>query len=474
MSGVVNDQIANQTTFNNAFMARNGDTSAGGKIDLLNQAIDAASGTDIVNLQKNINALCSALGITPNQAMDLVITWANAHVGGATSSAVAKIEALVLKFRDTAAHGGHAHTGADGDGSQISAMSLSNFNTFRSACQSVAITGASGTSVDISTQMAGKVSGGTSTGVGVITTAPLNRVDLITNSTQISIQDSGGQRVYGRITYSTGVWTLSFFTNEAGVETAHSLTSADILIYFQEVFTVSSVPTIPVVPVPSGGGGSVGTTPPTVTRLTTVGTTTYTTPAGCTRLEVELVGSGAGGSGSSTDGVVNTGSPGAAATIDSTTTAKTVHTGGSLGGYKPIWGAGSLNSGNGGQGLGSGTGITTIHDIKGGKGMVGPSALVTGGIGWPGGGTHLAGMNQETTPPANTGVGGRGGSSGSSTLYMGNGGGGGGYWKGIIIPAAGEVFTCVVPAGGAGGAAGTSGAAGGTGADGLIVFTAHF
>jgi hypothetical protein len=53
MSGITNGQYANETAFNDAFMARNGNTNTIGKVGLLNA--DPASGTSITNLQGFVN-----------------------------------------------------------------------------------------------------------------------------------------------------------------------------------------------------------------------------------------------------------------------------------------------------------------------------------------------------------------------------------------------------------------------------------
>lgn len=249
MSGVNNGQLANQTSFNNAFISRNGDGSTVGKLDLLNFANDALSGTDIVNLQKNVNALCSALGISPNQAADLLITWASTGVGTTSQSAKAKIDALVALFHATT---GHGHSGVAGDGPQLSALDLADINLYRAEWQTVSVTAASGTSVTIATEMGVHVAGGGTSTPGVITSAPSNKCWLIDASTETFLEDTGGQRIYGRITYPAGLWTLSFYTNEAGVETAHTLSSTNIRVFFLEVFRLDSLPTIPSSPADFG------------------------------------------------------------------------------------------------------------------------------------------------------------------------------------------------------------------------------
>jgi hypothetical protein len=87
--GVANGEFANEDTFNDAFMARNGDTDTTGIVDLLND--DPLSGSHINNLQKNLNALCSALGISVDQIKNYLITWDDAT----TSSVKDKVNTLL-------------------------------------------------------------------------------------------------------------------------------------------------------------------------------------------------------------------------------------------------------------------------------------------------------------------------------------------------------------------------------------------
>lgn len=64
MSGVSNGQYANETTFNDAFMARNGDTDTNGKVGLLNPD----SGPTIANTQQFINEIADTLGTSEGDA----------------------------------------------------------------------------------------------------------------------------------------------------------------------------------------------------------------------------------------------------------------------------------------------------------------------------------------------------------------------------------------------------------------------
>lgn len=238
-AGVLDGQRANQTTFNSAFMARNDDTGTVGKVDLLNT--DPVSGADLYNIQRVINSLASALGITTSEAYDALVTWSSTVVGSSSSDVVDKVEALVAKFLGT---GGHAHTGVDGDADQVNASSLADYNDYWSVLQRVQFTGASGLSTNVSTSFIGRGAGGADSAEGVITDPPNNKVAILDASTFTYLEDAEGQRIYGRLTWAAGVWTLTYYTNEAGVETAYNLSATDILITFRQVYRSGNRPTI--------------------------------------------------------------------------------------------------------------------------------------------------------------------------------------------------------------------------------------
>lgn len=188
--------------------------------------------------------------------------------------------------------------------------------------------------------------------------------------------------------------------------------------------------------------------------LTSGTAATYTTPTGCTQINVRAVGPGGGGGAQTT----NSGAAGSAAT---TFSGGTMSAGaGAGGGTGAAGGAGGATSGGdiniaggiGGPGYASGANIS----IFGGNGA--PSAL--GGAG-AGGIADTAGSAAAT----NSGSGG-GGAGATGTGTSGGGGGAGGYCERVIIsPAA--TYTYTIGTGGAGGAAGAK--AGGNGADGIII-----
>lgn len=218
-------------------------TSTIAKIDLNNTAPESLA--SVVNLQQFVNEAAEALGYTGSGD-----TNRNVYQLAPTPCVVANgddrkvaIKKLDQKFRDTTLNGGHAHTAVDGDGAQISASDLADINYFKAQRQTFLVSPGSGASNDISTQMTGKTPGGNATTAGVPTSSPYNKVVILDASTLTNIEDAEGQRVYGRITESLGTWTLSYYTNEGGVETSHSLSSTNIRVFFLEVFDLANLPT---------------------------------------------------------------------------------------------------------------------------------------------------------------------------------------------------------------------------------------
>lgn len=241
---VQNSMLANETTFNTRLMSRTVDTSTLGRVDLQN--ILAESGPSVSNVQRNINALASALGIPTNQVFDYLHPWVYAFIGAADDTVVEKIEALIQRFQ---AVGGHNHNGIDGNGPAISASTLLDINPFQAVWQGDEIAGVTGSSVDVSSLFTLKAPGGSPTSAGVITGPPSNRVQLFDPNDGSFIEDGTGKRVFGRLTEAAGVWTLSFFVFDAGVEVAHNFALAqDLSLFYLEVFGLADRPTIPATP----------------------------------------------------------------------------------------------------------------------------------------------------------------------------------------------------------------------------------
>jgi len=236
---VSNSQLANQTTFNTGFVSRTADDNTTGKKDLQNA--DSASGPDVINAQREINSLNSFTGRASGSVYNVTPTWTNNDVGTSGDDLKERAEALTQAFDATV---GHAHDGSAGSGGTIDASDLAGLNYFRGVRQVFTVDSGTGTTEVVTGSFTGKTAGGTSTVAGVVTTAPYNKCVIISNVDETAIVDGGGQVVYARITESSGVWTLSYYTSESGTETAHSMVSnVSIRVYYVEVYNLASIPT---------------------------------------------------------------------------------------------------------------------------------------------------------------------------------------------------------------------------------------
>jgi len=116
--------------------------------------------------------------------------------------------------------------------------------------------------------------------IGVITASPNNRVEIWDNTTKDKIVDSSGEEVYGRITESGGVYTLTYYSLNAstGVETAYSFgNTTSIDFEFNYRFDFARFPTDAPIAVGArnvtqdpGGSGKVYTEKLNVTAQNTI------------------------------------------------------------------------------------------------------------------------------------------------------------------------------------------------------------
>lgn len=98
---ITNGQLANQTSFNNAFVSRTVNTSTVGKLDLNNAA--AESGTAISNSQRELNSLASFLGKALNIAKDALPSWTSDDVGTLSDDIFERVDALTIQTARRAA-----------------------------------------------------------------------------------------------------------------------------------------------------------------------------------------------------------------------------------------------------------------------------------------------------------------------------------------------------------------------------------
>jgi hypothetical protein len=193
-----------------------------------------------------------------------------------------------------------------------------------------------------------------------------------------------------------------------------------------------------------------------LTTVYTGGSGTYSTPTGCTWLEVQLVGAGSGGNGAPAGS--GYGGNGGNTTFGSCTAQ-----GGRWNNYATVtgatWAVLGCEGGAGTESVAGGSGI----GASGGQGAA--SFFGFGGIG-----TYEAAGKLAQVPGSG---GGGGGCTGSIIALSGNGGGAGGY--GVLrIGSPAASYSYSVGAGGSGGSGGSGGNSGGAGASGIIIVTAYF
>ena len=163
---VSNGQLANQTTFNNAFPSRTDDTSMTGQVQLGNT--DPESGDTIANIQRELNSLGSFVGKEPNTPKDDEPAWENNDVGTSGDNVSERADALTERFNESS---GHDHDGTPGNGAPIAASSLASVRLRGSFQRGSNLTAVTGDSLDVSTQMTGKTASSGDTVKGVVTTA---------------------------------------------------------------------------------------------------------------------------------------------------------------------------------------------------------------------------------------------------------------------------------------------------------------
>jgi hypothetical protein len=234
---VSNGQLANQTTFNNAFVSRTTDSDTVGKVDLENAAVE--SGPDVVNVQREVNSLNSYTGRPSGSDFDETPAWTSNNTGSATDNLFDRAEALDGEFHTTT---GHDHDGVNSKA--IDAGELDAFNSFFGAYSGPTnLTAVSGGSTVVTTEFSGETAGGGVSTEGVVTTAPLNKVTVLDENGEF-LEDGSGNRIYGRLTESAGVWTLTYYVNISGTETAHSFgVATDINFYWKKVYNQENRPT---------------------------------------------------------------------------------------------------------------------------------------------------------------------------------------------------------------------------------------
>ena len=231
--GVSDGSPVNAANTNAAFLDADSDDTALGKISLNNIADPTNSGPTISNIQREFNSVSTWLGKPTNISRTITPTWTNNDIGLSTDSVTMRADNLTAAFNSVT---GHMHDGSTGSGGPLTGASIAGVPFIGFFVQGINLTGVTGTTWDVSTELTGKVPSASLLILGVVVNAPYNKV-ILRDVNGDEFVDGFGNVVYGRVTESVGVWTLSFYVLIATVETVYSFGIATAIDwYYQELY----------------------------------------------------------------------------------------------------------------------------------------------------------------------------------------------------------------------------------------------
>ncbi len=235
--GVIDGTPVDAATTNPAFLDANADDTGQGKYTMANT--DPISGPTITNIQREHNSIASFVGKVTNAVFDFLPTFTNNQgFTTAVQSIMDRVEELSLKFNSTLGIG-HDHSGS-GQGALVDALFIANPRLRAFVQQAPLITGATGSSTNVSSDFTTKTPSGGDSSLGVVVLFPNNKIVLQQGSGPNegdAFVDGSGNVVFGRLDYSSPNWTLSYFVNLSGTETAYSFGSAvDVRYFYQEIY----------------------------------------------------------------------------------------------------------------------------------------------------------------------------------------------------------------------------------------------
>jgi hypothetical protein len=240
---VTDGQVADQTTFNNAFMSKTAESTTTGKENLANA--DAASGATVTNAQREINSLNSFSGRIAGSAHDVKPVWTSNDVGLSTNDLKARVDLLTALFNNSA---GHTHdvvsTGQGGplvaaSATKIGAVNLSGqtfagLKTFQDGLTSTGTLTTNSKAVLNSTLKIALTDDSTSTGANVDLATPTTVYYKFTNASLTSLRTIVAPTVEGMVLILTNaVGGAIDVKNESGTTAADRIltgTAADISV----------------------------------------------------------------------------------------------------------------------------------------------------------------------------------------------------------------------------------------------------
>lgn len=237
-SKIVNGTPVDAPTTNTALLGRNADDTFTG---ILTAASPATSvGPQIDSIQQSMNQSTSFIGATQNGPYNQIPSYTENEGLTPDVSLFARLDEISGKFNSTT---GHTHDGTPGNGAPIDSTSVASVVLHGYVVRGIDITGASGSSSDVSGDFAAAVPSNGQTEYGVVVNVPYNKI-IIRQATGVDAGDKfidgSGNEVYGRITNTGGIggtWTIDYYVQIAGVETSYSFPSpVNVSYYFQQLY----------------------------------------------------------------------------------------------------------------------------------------------------------------------------------------------------------------------------------------------
>lgn len=237
---IVNGQPVDAANSNPSWISKNTDDTTPSKLNFGN--LDPLSGPTFNNIQRLVNSIVSFLGNTLTDVYNVIPPWVTNNRGTSGDNVFQRVGAIDTAFHPTT---GHKHTGTAGDAPKIDASSIANVPLTGYGQQGANFL-ATGTSTDVSSLLTGQTPSTSQTVEGVVVNAPFNRILIRNSLDHTEYKDSSGNIVFGRLTFAASVWTLSYFTDVSGTETAFSFPLNTPVAWFYQVLANALDGTAPV------------------------------------------------------------------------------------------------------------------------------------------------------------------------------------------------------------------------------------
>lgn len=228
--GVFDGQPVSAAVTNPAFVNKNQDDIDPSILGFASTA--PAAGLAFDSVQQEKNSIDSFIGRVRNTAATALPPWTHNEVGSSLDPLFDRLDAVTGLFNGST---GHNHNGTDGMGPVIAASGVGGTPLSGYGVQGNDLVGVTGTSTVVTTDFVGFHASSGVTDPGVVVTVPYNRVIIRNSANDEEYKDALGNAVYGRLTFATSVWTLSYFTDVSGTETPYSFSSSGVRYYFQAI-----------------------------------------------------------------------------------------------------------------------------------------------------------------------------------------------------------------------------------------------